>query len=174
MSDPTTIYCNNLSIIQLAKNPVFHAQTKHIEVHYHFVRKRVLFDEVELTYVRRIGKTLKKPIADLRKSPKVDMWKKELKPAKHGGDEANKGEKAKTETWYNVVKAVKTKDELEIANSNESGNRSEAANSVRMFDSGTPNQLKAKRKKGQQKRHQHRDNKGAEKGRTSRQADQKG
>ena len=45
--DPTTIYCDNLSNIQLAKNPVFHARTKHIEVHYHFVRKCVS-GEVEL------------------------------------------------------------------------------------------------------------------------------
>ena len=51
MSDPTTIYCDNLSSIQLAKNPVFHARTKHIEVHYHFVRERVLSGEVELRYV---------------------------------------------------------------------------------------------------------------------------
>ena len=34
------IYCDNLSSIQLARNPVFHAWTKHIEVHYHFVRER--------------------------------------------------------------------------------------------------------------------------------------
>ena len=40
VSDPTTIYYDNLSSIQLAKNPVFHARTKHIEVHYHFVRER--------------------------------------------------------------------------------------------------------------------------------------
>ena len=33
VSDPTTIYCDNLNSIQLAKNPVFHARTKHIEVH---------------------------------------------------------------------------------------------------------------------------------------------
>ena len=39
VSDPTTIY------------PIFHAQTKHIEVHYHFVRERVLSGEVELQYV---------------------------------------------------------------------------------------------------------------------------
>ena len=32
VSDPTTIYCDNLKSIQLAKNPVFHARTKHIEV----------------------------------------------------------------------------------------------------------------------------------------------
>ncbi|MCO5557210.1 hypothetical protein L7F22_010770 [Adiantum nelumboides] len=29
------IYCDNLSSIQLARNPIIHAQTKHIEVHYH-------------------------------------------------------------------------------------------------------------------------------------------
>ena len=52
MSDPTTIYCDNLNNIHLAKNPVFHAQTKHIEVHYHFVHEQILSGEVELAYVR--------------------------------------------------------------------------------------------------------------------------
>jgi hypothetical protein len=47
VSNPTVIYSDNLSSIQLAKNPVFHAQTKHIEVHYLFVRERVLSGEVE-------------------------------------------------------------------------------------------------------------------------------
>ena len=51
VSDTTTIYFDNLSSIQLAKNPVFHARTKHIEVHYHFVRERVLSGEVQLQYV---------------------------------------------------------------------------------------------------------------------------
>ena len=46
--DPTTIYSENLNNIQLVKNPVFHASTKHIEVHYHFVRERVLSSEIEL------------------------------------------------------------------------------------------------------------------------------
>jgi hypothetical protein len=50
VSDSTVIYSDNLSSIQLAKNPFFHAQTKHIEVHYHFVRERVLSGEVELQY----------------------------------------------------------------------------------------------------------------------------
>ena len=31
------IYCDNLSNIQLARNPVFHARTKRIEVHYHYI-----------------------------------------------------------------------------------------------------------------------------------------
>ena len=42
VSNPTTIYCDNLNNIQLAKNPIFHARTKHIKVHYHFVREQFL------------------------------------------------------------------------------------------------------------------------------------
>ena len=74
---------------------------------------------------------------------------KEPKPAKHRGDESNKGEKAKTEIWSDVVKGMKTKYELETANSDESRNRSEAADSVCMLGSKMSNQLKAKRKKRQ-------------------------
>ena len=81
---------------------------------------------------------------------------------------------AKTETWSDVVKGLKTKDELETTNLDESENRSEEADSVQMFDLETPNQLKAKWKKGQHKRRQHCDNKGAGKGHTSRQVDRKG
>ena len=51
VSDPTMIYCDNLTSIQLVKNPIFHARIKHIEVHYHFVCERVLSGEVELMYV---------------------------------------------------------------------------------------------------------------------------
>ncbi|PKU60143.1 Retrovirus-related Pol polyprotein from transposon TNT 1-94 [Dendrobium catenatum] len=38
ISTPTTLYCDNVSAIALAHNPVFHARTKHIEVDYHFIR----------------------------------------------------------------------------------------------------------------------------------------
>ena len=48
---PVVIYCDNMSSIQLARNPVFHARTKHIEVHYHFVREKVLAGEIDLVYV---------------------------------------------------------------------------------------------------------------------------
>ena len=51
VSDPTTIYCDNLSNIQLSKNLIFHARIQHIEVHYHFVCERVLSGEVELINV---------------------------------------------------------------------------------------------------------------------------
>ena len=42
------ILCDNLSSIRLAKNPVFHARTKHIEVHYHYIREKVLEGEIKM------------------------------------------------------------------------------------------------------------------------------
>ena len=59
--------------------------------------------------------------------------------AEQGGDEAKKGEKAKTKTWSDVVKGLKAKDELETTNLDNSRNESETADSVQMFDSKTPN-----------------------------------
>jgi len=32
------IYCDNISSILLVNNPIYHARTKHIEVHYHFIK----------------------------------------------------------------------------------------------------------------------------------------
>lgn len=45
------LYCDNLSLIRLASNPVFHARTKRIEVHYHFIREKVLQNEIDLIKV---------------------------------------------------------------------------------------------------------------------------
>ncbi|XP_074336227.1 secreted RxLR effector protein 161-like [Apium graveolens] len=38
---PVTIYIDNRSAIDLAKNRVFHGRSKHIDVRYHFIRERV-------------------------------------------------------------------------------------------------------------------------------------
>ena len=40
------IFYDNLSSIRLAENSVFHARTKHIEVHYHYIREKVLEGEI--------------------------------------------------------------------------------------------------------------------------------
>lgn len=48
--DPTVIYCDSQSCIQLAKNPVYHARTKHIEVDQHFLREKIQSGEIQLTY----------------------------------------------------------------------------------------------------------------------------
>ncbi|PON61539.1 hypothetical protein PanWU01x14_144550 [Parasponia andersonii] len=34
----STLHCDSQSVIHLAKNPVYHARTKHIQVRYHFIR----------------------------------------------------------------------------------------------------------------------------------------
>ena len=47
----TTIYTNSQSALAVARNPVFHAHTKHIEVHYHYVRERLSAGEISLVYV---------------------------------------------------------------------------------------------------------------------------
>ncbi|GMI99343.1 cysteine-rich RLK (RECEPTOR-like protein kinase) 8 [Hibiscus trionum] len=49
---PIPIYCDNESAIKLAGNPVFHARSKHIETHYHFVREKVLSQDIELQKIR--------------------------------------------------------------------------------------------------------------------------
>ena len=51
VNKPTLIHCDNLSSIQLAKNLVFHAGTKHIEVHYHYNGERILAGNIDLQYV---------------------------------------------------------------------------------------------------------------------------
>ncbi|MCO5578197.1 hypothetical protein L7F22_032035 [Adiantum nelumboides] len=47
---PTMLLCDNQSCMAIARNPVFHARTKHIEVQYHFVRELILDGKVEMEY----------------------------------------------------------------------------------------------------------------------------
>ncbi|KAE8732274.1 hypothetical protein F3Y22_tig00002237pilonHSYRG01326 [Hibiscus syriacus] len=46
------LYCDNQSTIRLAENHVFHARTKHVEAHYHFVREKVLQEEIEMRQIK--------------------------------------------------------------------------------------------------------------------------
>ncbi len=45
------IYCDNINSILLANNSVYHVKTKHIEVHYHFIKEKVLVKEIDLIHV---------------------------------------------------------------------------------------------------------------------------
>ncbi len=51
MDPHVVIYCDNINSILLANNPVYHARTKHIEVHYHFIGKKKLAKEIDLIHV---------------------------------------------------------------------------------------------------------------------------
>ncbi|MCO5609931.1 hypothetical protein L7F22_064166 [Adiantum nelumboides] len=46
-----TIYTDSQSALAVARNPIFHAHKKHIEVHYHYVRERLSSGEISLAYV---------------------------------------------------------------------------------------------------------------------------
>ncbi len=51
MDVPVVIYYDNINSILLANNPIYHARTKHIEVHYHFIREKVLAKEINFIHV---------------------------------------------------------------------------------------------------------------------------
>ncbi|KAM1873400.1 hypothetical protein ACFX13_007237 [Malus domestica] len=46
-----TIWCDNISSIALASNPVFHSRTKHLEIDYHYVHEKVVRGELLVNYI---------------------------------------------------------------------------------------------------------------------------
>ena len=47
---PTPLWCDNQSAIKLAKDPVLHQHSKHIELHMHFIRNLVHDRVLEMLY----------------------------------------------------------------------------------------------------------------------------
>ena len=44
---PTTLYCDNQGAIRLSKDATFHGRTKHIDVHFHFIRQTITSRDVD-------------------------------------------------------------------------------------------------------------------------------
>lgn len=64
-SNPTTIYCDNMSAIDLSKSIGYHARTKHIDIRHHFVRQHIANGHVNVQYVGTedmIADVLTKPL----------------------------------------------------------------------------------------------------------------
>jgi hypothetical protein len=45
-----TIKTDSLSAIELAKNPIYHARTKHVDITFHFIRDNLLKNNIDLVY----------------------------------------------------------------------------------------------------------------------------
>ena len=58
--DVLTLYCDNLSAINISKNPIKHSRTKHIDMRHHFIR-----DLIEEKFVTLEHVDTKEQLADI-------------------------------------------------------------------------------------------------------------
>lgn len=62
--EPTIIYYDNSSAINISKNPVLYSKTNHISIKFHFLREKVNVKEFRLEYV-----STKEQIVDIFMNP---------------------------------------------------------------------------------------------------------
>ncbi|KAI0494658.1 hypothetical protein KFK09_024800 [Dendrobium nobile] len=51
---PTVLFCNNVSAMSIACNPIFHAQTKHIEIDHHFICDCIQANHIAVHHVSTV------------------------------------------------------------------------------------------------------------------------
>ncbi|KAH9714566.1 retrovirus-related pol polyprotein from transposon RE2 [Citrus sinensis] len=61
-----SVWCDNISATELARNPVIHSRTKHIEIDLHFIRDKVIAGELQIQYIpsaEQIADIMTKPLS---------------------------------------------------------------------------------------------------------------
>ena len=72
MDRPMTLFVNNVSTINLAKNPILHGRSKHIETWFHFLKDQVNKRKIEVLSLK-----LKDQVTSILTNPlKVDRFYK--------------------------------------------------------------------------------------------------
>jgi hypothetical protein len=51
IASATVVYCDNVSAVYMAANPIHHRRTKHIEIDIHFVREKVALGHIQVLHV---------------------------------------------------------------------------------------------------------------------------
>ena len=67
--DAIVILCDNQSFIKMMDNLVFHDNSKHIEIWYHYIRDMVQIGAIKLQYVRtyeKVADVLTKPLSHVK------------------------------------------------------------------------------------------------------------
>jgi hypothetical protein len=49
--DVITLFCDNLSAINISKSPIQHSRTKHIDIRHHFIRELVEDKDITIEHV---------------------------------------------------------------------------------------------------------------------------
>lgn len=63
---PYKVWCDNMSAIKIAHNPIHHNRTKHVEIDRHFITKKVETKVIDLTSIPskdQIADIMTKPLA---------------------------------------------------------------------------------------------------------------
>jgi hypothetical protein len=48
------LWCDNIGVLSLASNPIFHVRTKHVEVNYHFIHEKIVRKDLITQYLRTL------------------------------------------------------------------------------------------------------------------------
>ena len=51
INNPIILPCDNKTAIDIAKNPIHHNKTKHVEIDRHFIKEKIEEGVIKLTYV---------------------------------------------------------------------------------------------------------------------------